>query len=119
MTGKYERGEEGVQSVKAPEGTRGAIDEKFEDFYVSARGWEVLDEIRAVAEEVGATPAQVALRWLIQQEKFQVIPLVGARTVDQLDENLGAAEIELSKDQHDRISEARYDEEGRRWGHQD
>jgi aryl-alcohol dehydrogenase-like predicted oxidoreductase len=118
LTGKYERGEN-PKDVVAPEGSRGDLDSLFDDYYVSARGWHVLDAIESVAEEVGATNAQVALRWLMDHDRFQVVPIVGARTVDQLDENLGAVEVTLSEDQHDRISEARYDEKGRRWGHRD
>ncbi|SNZ03003.1 Predicted oxidoreductase [Natronoarchaeum philippinense] len=116
LTGKYERTEDGVV---APDDSRGEIDPNFDDYYVSERGWEVLDEIRAVADEVDATPAQVSLRWLIDQSKFTCVPIVGARTPDQLEENVGAVDVDLSEDQHARISEARYDEEGRRWGHRD
>jgi len=115
LTGKYSRGEEG--QVKAPEGSRGSIDSFFEDWYVSERGWHVLDEIKEIAEELEATPAQVSLRWLIQQEKFTTVPIVGARTVEQIEENAGAADISLSDEQHERITQARYSEEGRRWGH--
>jgi aryl-alcohol dehydrogenase-like predicted oxidoreductase len=48
-----------------------------------------------------------------------VVPIVGARTVEQLDENVGAADVTLSDDQWDRIFEARYDDEGRRFGHRE
>jgi len=78
---------------------------------------KVLDEIRAVADEVDATPAQVSLRWLMDQQAFTCIPIVGARTVDQLEENVEAAEVSLTRDQHDRITDARFNEHGRRWGH--
>ena len=73
--------------------------------------------IRAVASELDATPAQVALRWLMDQREFTCVPIVGARTVDQLTENLGAADLSMTRTQHDRITDARYDEDGRRWGH--
>jgi len=118
LTGKYERADpDDPKSVRAPDGSRGSFDERFERFYLSERGWKVLDEIRAVADELDASPAQVSLRWLIQQRDFTCVPIVGARTPEQLEENLGATEIELSRDQHDRITDARFDEEGRRWGH--
>ena len=118
LTGKYERADpDDPKSVRAPDGSRGSFDERFERFYLSERGWKVLDEIRAVADELDATPAQVSLRWLIQQQEFTCVPIVGARTPDQLEENLGASEIELSRDQHDRITDARFNDEGRRWGH--
>ncbi|SMO68746.1 aldo/keto reductase [Halorubrum cibi] len=118
LTGKYERADpDDPKSVRAPDGSRGSFDERFERFYLSERGWKVLEEVRAVADEVDATPAQVALRWLMDQEEFTCVPIVGARTVDQLEENLGAAEVSITRDQHGRITDARYDEDGRRWGH--
>lgn len=98
LTGKYERG-------KRPTGSRGDLndwtDDRFDD-----RQWRVLDAIRDVADELDATPSQVAIRWLIQQDRFTCTPIIGARTPDQLRENIGATEIMLSPDQHDRISEA-------------
>ena len=118
LTGKYERADpDDPKSVRAPDGSRGSFDERFERFYLSERGWKVLDEIRAVADEVDASPAQVSLRWLIDQEDVTCVPIVGARTTDQLEENLGAAEVSISSDQHDRLTDARFDEDGRRWGH--
>ncbi|WP_132058855.1 aldo/keto reductase [Halorussus amylolyticus] len=98
LTGKYDR--EGSN----PEGSRGDLYEwesRFDD-----RQWDVLDAIRAVADEVDATPAQVSLRWLADQREFQCIPIVGARTTDQLEENLGASEISMSDAQFERIDEA-------------
>jgi len=110
LTGKYERTEDG--GVEAPDGSRGALTDVFDDWYVSDRGWEVLDAIRAVADEEGATPAQVALAWLMAQDEFTCVPIVGARTTDQLEENVGAVEVELGAEQFDRIDRARYDEAG-------
>ncbi|MWG36258.1 aldo/keto reductase [Halomarina oriensis] len=115
LTGKYERAGDGSGDVEAPDGSRGAIDELFTDYYVSDRGWYVLDELRAVAAACDATPAQVALRWLMDQREFSCVPIVGARTVDQLDENLGALDVTLSDEQFERIDDARYDEGGERY----
>jgi aryl-alcohol dehydrogenase-like predicted oxidoreductase len=118
LTGKYERADEAdPQAVRAPDGSRGSFDEFFDDYYVSERGWRVLDAVRSIAEEADASPAQVALRWLMDREAFTCVPIVGARTVDQLDENLGAADVALSDEQCRRITEARYREDGRRYGH--
>ncbi len=100
LTGKYER------DGDIPAGSRADLVDYFDDYYMSEEGWEVLDEIRAVADELDATPAQVSLRWLIQQRDFTCTPIVGARTTDQLEENVGAADIELSADQYDRIADA-------------
>ena len=120
LTGKYERADpDDPERVVAPDGSRGSIDDQFGDYYLSARGWHVLDAIRAVADEVDATPAQVALRWLMDYPDATVVPIIGARTVDQIDDNVGAAGVDLSSDQYDRILAARYDDEGRRFGHRD
>jgi len=118
LTGKYTRADpDDPKSVRAPDGSRGSFDERFERFYLSERGWKVLEAVREVADELDATPAQVALRWLMDQEAFTCVPIVGARTVDQLEENLGATTVSMSEAQHDRITNARYREDGRRWGH--
>lgn len=117
LTGKYERVDEvDPTAFKGPDGARGDIDNRFEDYYLSERNWNVLDMIRSVADECGATPAQVSLRWLVEQE-FPCVPIVGVRTADQLEENVGAVEVSLSDDQFDRIVDARYAESGERWGH--
>ena len=104
LTGKYEQGEDG-QAV-GPEGSRADLVEYFQDAYVDERGWRVLDAITGVAEEADATPAQVALRWLIERE-FTCIPIIGARTPAQIEDNMGAIDLSLTDDQLTRITEAR------------
>ncbi|MDS0281179.1 aldo/keto reductase [Haloarcula onubensis] len=118
LTGKYERtDDDDPTKFEGPEGARGDLSDRFDDFYLSERGWHVLDEIRAVADELDATPPQVALRWLVEQPDITCVPIVGARTVDQLDENVGAADISLSDEQFNRVVSARYADDGERWGH--
>lgn len=98
LTGKYD------QNADSPEGSRGDLvgwdpAERF-----SERQWRVLDAVEAVADEVDASPSQVALRWLIDQREFTCVPIVGARSVDQLEENLGTVDLDLDTDQFDRIA---------------
>jgi aryl-alcohol dehydrogenase-like predicted oxidoreductase len=62
----------------------------------------VLDELEAVAEEVGATVAQTAIAYHTHHDSIAA-PIVGARTVDQLEENLGAADVDLSDEQFERL----------------
>ncbi|WP_459194381.1 aldo/keto reductase [Halosimplex sp. J119] len=76
------------------------------DLEFSDQQWRVLDAVQEVAEETDATPAQVSLRWLTDQREFTCVPIFGARTVDQMEENLGAVDVSLSDDQYDRIDEA-------------
>lgn len=56
--------------------------------------WAVLDAVRDVAQQLGATPSQVALSWAIAQPSVTA-PVIGARTLAQLHDNLGAADLVL------------------------
>ncbi|TDJ24750.1 MAG: aldo/keto reductase [Gammaproteobacteria bacterium] len=69
------------------------------------RGLAIAQEVIAVAEEVDATPSQVAIAW-VRAGEGNIIPLLGARTRDQLVENLGALEVQLGDDQLNRLNEA-------------
>jgi aryl-alcohol dehydrogenase-like predicted oxidoreductase len=64
-----------------------------------------LATLKTVAEEVDATANQVVLAWMVQSNP-PVIPLVAASTVDHMQENLGALEIELSAEQMARLDNA-------------
>ncbi|WP_065964021.1 aldo/keto reductase [Curtobacterium sp. UCD-KPL2560] len=63
----------------------------------------IVDEVKAVADEVGATPAQVALAWLLAQGD-DVVPIPGTKRVVRLEENVGAADVILSPAQLERLS---------------
>ena len=64
----------------------------------------LLQTLREVADEVGAKPAQVALAWLISLPGVVAIP--GASSVEQLEFNVAAADIELSQDMRDALTDA-------------
>jgi aryl-alcohol dehydrogenase-like predicted oxidoreductase len=66
----------------------------------------LVDEVRAVADARGATPAQVALAWLLAQGD-DVVPIPGTKRVHRLDENLGALDVELSEDDLARLGSLR------------
>ncbi len=100
LTGKYERGE-GV-----PEDATAADSEGWADRYLTGANFDALDVLLAVAEEVDASPAQTALAWQVHHPDLTA-PIFGARTVDQLEENLGAADVDLSDDQVERLSGAK------------
>ena len=55
------------------------------------------DPLDGVARRKKATPAQIALAWLLVQEPW-IVPIPGTRKLERLDENLGAAGIELTSD---------------------
>ena len=53
--------------------------------------------LRSIGERIGATPAQVALAWLLAQRPW-IVPIPGTRRLERLDENMEAATLELSPD---------------------
>jgi aryl-alcohol dehydrogenase-like predicted oxidoreductase len=57
----------------------------------------LVDLLRRIAERKQATPAQIALAWLLAQKPW-IVPIPGTRRLERLDENLGAAAIELTPD---------------------
>ncbi|MBV9772556.1 MAG: aldo/keto reductase [Gemmatimonadetes bacterium] len=69
------------------------------------RNLALVEALRAVAEERGATVAQVAVAWVLAQGE-EIVPLVGARRRDRLAEALGALELSLSADDLARIEAA-------------
>ena len=58
---------------------------------------QILDTLINIAQGLNATPAQVALRWVMDQEGV-TSAIIGARNVEQLDSNLGAADLEMDHD---------------------
>jgi aryl-alcohol dehydrogenase-like predicted oxidoreductase len=65
----------------------------------------VVDLLREIAERKQATPAQIALAWLLAQKPW-IVPIPGTRKLERLDENLGAVEVELTADDLREIDEA-------------
>jgi aryl-alcohol dehydrogenase-like predicted oxidoreductase len=63
----------------------------------------ILDEVEDVAGEIGATPAQVALAWLLAQGD-DIAPIPGTKRVERLEENAAADSLELSEAQLERLS---------------
>ncbi len=57
----------------------------------------MVDLVKRIAEQKGATPAQVALAWLLAQKPF-IVPIPGTTKLHRLEENLGAADVELTAD---------------------
>jgi aryl-alcohol dehydrogenase-like predicted oxidoreductase len=67
------------------------------------RNLAIVDEVAAVAAEAGATPAQIALAWLLAQGN-DIAPIPGTRRVARVEENTAADRIELTNDQIQRLS---------------
>jgi aryl-alcohol dehydrogenase-like predicted oxidoreductase len=65
----------------------------------------LVDLIRAIAERKNATPAQIALAWLLAQKPW-IVPIPGTTKVHRLEENLGAVDVELTADDLREIDDA-------------
>jgi aryl-alcohol dehydrogenase-like predicted oxidoreductase len=65
----------------------------------------VIELLEKIGTEKGATPAQIALAWLLAQKPW-IVPIPGSRKLERLDENLGAANIELSASDLSEIAKA-------------
>jgi aryl-alcohol dehydrogenase-like predicted oxidoreductase len=99
LSGKYRRGQ------PPPDASRLA---KWKDRlteFDSPRHWRILDTVDAVAAELKASPSQVALAWLLRKRAVTSV-IFGARTVEQLEDNLKAAELKLDDAQFKRLDEA-------------
>jgi aryl-alcohol dehydrogenase-like predicted oxidoreductase len=105
LSGKYRRG-----MAAPPEGTRVKIAEEqgwSESWsnYNNEHTWNVLDALQAVAEQADKPPAQVAINWLLTRPAVTA-PIIGARTIEQLENNLGASGWTLSDEQVAQLDEA-------------
>jgi aryl-alcohol dehydrogenase-like predicted oxidoreductase len=65
----------------------------------------LVDALRGIADDRGATVAQVAIAWVLSRGD-DIVPLVGARRRDRLEESLGALEVKLSEEDLSAIEEA-------------
>ncbi|MDQ8028950.1 MAG: aldo/keto reductase [Brevundimonas sp.] len=118
LSGKYRRDDPAnVAGQRGPALPDGAPDDgkagdarlsganPFGDSKFTERNWDVLDTVKAIAEEVGATPAQVALNWLAGRPGVGSI-LIGASRPAQVADNVAALEVVLSPDQRRRLDAA-------------
>lgn len=88
LTGKYKRGQE------APEGSRFA-ERKFYGEHAIDPVFDVVERVEALAKDKGCTPSQLALAWCKDQPGI-TSPIIGPRTMQQLEDNLGALEVEVT-----------------------
>ena len=98
LTGKYRRGGE------RPKDARFQDESQHEDLF-SDRAYDILDVVVEMSGKRGCTPGQFALAWCAQQPGI-TSPIVGVRTMEQLEENLGAIEVQVSGEERARIDRA-------------
>ncbi len=96
LTGKYTRG----AATMAPDSKRSAGNLHL----LTERNLRIAGEVDQVADELGVTAARVALAWLRQRREL-IIPIVGARTLDQIEDVMAAVDVRLSAEQVTRLDE--------------
>jgi aryl-alcohol dehydrogenase-like predicted oxidoreductase len=65
----------------------------------------LVELIKKIAEEKDASPAQIALAWVLAQKPW-IVPIPGTRKLERLEENLGAAEVKLTPEELDDLNDA-------------
>nr|WP_221379014.1 aldo/keto reductase [Actinoplanes polyasparticus] len=102
LTGKYSR-----EDVTTPQSDgSGSVRKSFNVALggVTERNLAIVAVVKEIADELGRTPAQVGLAWTLRNPAVTA-PIIGARTTGQLQENLGALEVDLSPSHLARLDE--------------
>ncbi|MCH8910836.1 MAG: aldo/keto reductase [Chloroflexi bacterium] len=97
LTGKYRRAEKQATGTRFGDETDPGKMKRFSDGVM-----DIADGLEAIAEVRGATVAQVALAWVAAQPGVTA-PIIGPRTMEQLEDNLGALDVELTPEDLDAI----------------
>ncbi|MCG3223544.1 MAG: aldo/keto reductase, partial [Candidatus Heimdallarchaeota archaeon] len=73
--------------------------------YFSEKRWKIHETVKEIADSKDVKMTQVALAW-IRAKDFITAPIIGANSVEQLEENIGALEVKLDEDEIKRLDEA-------------
>ena len=98
LSGKYRRGQ---RPAEASDGRLASTPDAWEESWArraTERNWAILDAVSDIAARHGRTASEVALAWLLVQPAVASV-IIGARTAEQLTDNLGAAGFDLTKDE--------------------
>ena len=104
LTGKYQRDSAPTGNTRLGEDPERGM-EAYARRNPEERTWRVIDAVESVAKARGVSMAQVALAWLVDRPAVTSV-ILGARTLEQLDDNLGAAELHLSTEETARLDQA-------------
>jgi aryl-alcohol dehydrogenase-like predicted oxidoreductase len=96
LSGKYKRGQ------ASPAGSRGADSDKIRQYIADERNFDLLDKLQAIGYAHGKTVAQTALAWLIDAPAVTA-PIIGANSVAQLHDTLGAVEYTLAAEERQQL----------------
>jgi aryl-alcohol dehydrogenase-like predicted oxidoreductase len=104
LSGKYQRGMEAPpENTRVDAAEKGGWSERW-SVYNTDHTWNVIDALIDIARETGKTVAQVALNWVLNRPGVTA-PITGARTLAQLEDNIGATGWKLSQEQMERLNQ--------------
>ena len=104
LTGKYQRGEDPADGTRLKEQADKGMQIWNERGHLE-RNWHVLDVVRKLAEQRGTSMGQIAIAWVLARPAVTSV-ILGARTLDQLNDNLAAAGLSLSDDEMHLLDDA-------------
>ena len=104
LTGKYRQDSRPTGATRLGEDPERGV-EAYDRRSTQQRTWDVVDAVQRVAERRGASMAQVALAWLRDRPGVSSV-ILGARTTEQLKDNLGAADVHLDTEDTERLDAA-------------
>ncbi len=96
LTGKFRRNQDGPNDARRKDFDFPPVDKNM--------AYDVVDVMEAMGKEKGASIPQMALAWLLHQPGV-TSPIIGAKTMEQLEDNLKSAEVELSEEEVKHISD--------------
>jgi aryl-alcohol dehydrogenase-like predicted oxidoreductase len=103
LSGKYRRDQRPAEASAGRIATTPDVQEESWARRSTERNWQIVDAVAAVAKERGATSSQIALAWLRAQPTVASV-IIGARTLEQLEDNLQAATIALTAEELERLN---------------
>src|SRR5690348_2040431 len=104
LSGKYQRDQSPTGATRLGEDPERGM-EAYAPRNAQERTWQVIDAVRRVADGRGVSMSQVALAWVAGRPAVSSV-ILGARTLAQLDDNLGAADLHLSDDETALLTDA-------------
>src|SRR5207253_1304001 len=104
LSGKYSRADlmQGESGAAIDQSTRKGV--AIAHNYLTERNLVIADVVKEVAAEIGKTPSQVALAWTLVEDAV-TSPIIGVRTVAQLEDNLDALRVQFTAAQRARLNE--------------
>ncbi|WP_311293019.1 aldo/keto reductase [Microbacterium sp. PRC9] len=96
LSGKFHKGQKPASDTRAGSGTA-RNDHIYADYAGKDQNWATLDVVRDIAAQLDVTPSQVAYSW-VGNRPGVIAPIIGAKTITQLEQNLPAGDLILDAD---------------------